>query len=779
MNIRQRILLLVVTAFAALAGVGGFAVFQATSSANEVRTVTDGVVPSAQKATALMGQLKDVQIAALAMVAATDDQTVQQLRDQLKRSQESLQASLAEQLRLADSQAQRGLVTIAQEGLVNYFSSVDEVAKYKLAGQKELAEATLAATVDQYLREQGELTATLQVEKTRSKDAAVSALNAKLNDTRVTLSGASVIAVLGLAVIGWLLYRQIVRPIGAMEQRMTAIAASQDYSQRMDVKRQDEIGRSMLAFNAMIERIEESSALVRQKTADIHAMLHGIPQGIMTLQAGGLVHPEFSSHLQVLLGHDRIAGRTVDELLLEGSSLSADARSQVAAAIDASIGEDEMNFGFNSHLLPLEIERSGLDGKPQILDLNWAPMTDAAGVTTRLLLCVRDVTELRALARAAASQARELALIGEILAVPQEKFESFCEDATELLAQCTDTLQGADVAENETIGRLFRLMHTIKGNARTRGLLQVADVAHRAEDRYVAIREGRAPWDADTLRQDLDELRALIHEVQHLSETKLGRRAPGRRGRVERYTMVPHEQVQRLMAMLSRARQEPAALDDAAREVSLLGTEHIEAVLGPVHEGLAGLAAELGKPTPVLALDDAGVMLRSQVVAPLRNALTHVVRNALDHGIESAAERQAAGKPAAGQISMATSLDSHSLRITVADDGRGLALKRIRDKAAERGLLAEGVGPTDDDLAELVFDSGFSTASVVTQVSGRGVGMDAVRAILRAEGGDARIEWRGEGTPGADHRPFSLVLSLPARLAANGGTRVTREPAHA
>jgi two-component system, chemotaxis family, sensor kinase CheA len=779
MNIRQRILLLVVTAFAALAGVGGFAVYQASSSARDVRLVTDGVVPSAQMATALMGQLKDVQITALAMVAATDNETVQQLREQLKRRQAELQGSFAEQLKLADSDAQRGLVTIAQEGLANYFSSVDEVAKYKLEGQKELAEAMLAANVDPYLREQGELTTALQVEKTRSKDAAVSALNAKLGDTRVTLAGASLVAVLGLAIIGWLLYRQIVRPIGAMEQRMTAIASSQDYSQRMDVGRQDEIGRSMRAFNAMIERIEQSTALVRQKTADMHAMLHGIPQGIMTLQSGGVVHPEYSSHLAVVLGHEQIAGRNVAELLFETSTLSADARSQIAAAIDATIGEDEMNFGFNSHLLPLEIERNGVDGQPQILDLNWAPMCDANGLTTRLLLCVRDVTELRALARAAASQARELALIGEILAVPQEKFEAFCDDAIDLVAQCTTALDTANGGSPDTIGRLFRLMHTVKGNARTHGLLQVANVAHQAEDRYAAIRDGRSAWDQDELKRDLDELRALLHEVQRLSVDKLGRRGPGRRGRVDRYTMVPNEQVQRLLATLSRARLNPAALDDAARDVALLGTERFDELLGPVQEGLAGLAAELGKATPVLALEDGGVVLRSQIVAPLRNAFMHLVRNALDHGIEPPADRQAAGKPLAAHIAVRAALGTSALRVEIQDDGRGLALARIRAKAIETGLLAPEAEADDDALAALVFDSGFSTATAVTQVSGRGVGMDAVRAIMRAENGDVHIEWTGAAARDSGHRPFKWVLSLPARLAAHSGSAAVAETTHA
>jgi len=97
---------------------------------------------------------------------------------------------------------------------------------------------------------------TLQIEKRRSKDAAIESLNSHLTSTTTTLTLATVLAVLLLVAIGRILYRQVVHPIKDMELKMTEIATSQDYTHRLPVTRQDEVGRSITAFNTMIEKIE-------------------------------------------------------------------------------------------------------------------------------------------------------------------------------------------------------------------------------------------------------------------------------------------------------------------------------------------------------------------------------------------------------------------------------------------------------------------------------------------------------------------------------------------
>lgn len=773
MTVRQRIILLLVLTFAALGSIGGFALYQSKKGAREVRSVTEGVVPSTIQSVELMGQLKDIQIATLSMVAAPDKEAAQRAHEKLSLHKASLEKALQDQAEHADSHAQRGIVKEAQDSLSNYFAAIDDTANFKLAGQQDLAEATMAATVDQYLREQGLLLDALQLEKRRSKDEAIEALNQNLMDTSATLAAVTVVSVLGLAFIGYLLYRQIIHPIGEMEAKMTAIATSQDFTHRVPVTRQDEIGRSLMAFNTMVEKIQQSSELVRQKNADIQAMLHYIPQGILTLQSGGLIHPEFSEHLTALLERRDIAGQTVADVVFAGADIGVDARDQALAAIDACIGEDAMNFDFNAHLLPREIVRPQPDGSARSWELGWSPITSEGGTIERLMLCIRDVTELRQLAHAAHAQQQELAIIGQILGMDRDKFQSFVAGATAFL-QANERLIGQAAANADArpaaIAELFRNMHTIKGNARTYGLQQLTDVVHAAEQRYDQLRQDPAAWATDRLQSDLAGVREMLAIYQMVNEVKLrgwSADAPASSGQM---VALAREQVE----ALARAMCDAAGSDDMAllRSATVqagnalhgwVGVRLSDALSGPL-ASLPSLAKELDKEPPLVQVNDADIVLRHQIADMLRDVFTHLLRNSMDHGIEEAATRMSAGKQPAGSIVIDMALNEEHLQLRIADDGRGLDLKRIRAKAQQAGLLAPHDEPSDEALAQLVFEPGFSTASAVTAVSGRGVGMDAVKAFVAEHGGSVALQLRAAATE-STQRAFDILIHLPARHA--------------
>lgn len=773
MNIRQRILLLIALSFGALIFTGGFAVFQNTSSSKEVKMVTEGVVPSSLKSVALMGQLKDVQIATLAMVNAQDKASIAKTHEEVKLKKAELQNALADQMATADSDAQRGLIKQAEESLVNYFGGIDDTANFMLQGQKAMAEATMAATVDQYLREQISVIETVQVEKRRSKDDAIATVNSNLRATTSTLAVVTLAAVLGLGAMGLLLYRQVIHPIGDMETKMTEIATSQDFSHRLPVTRMDEIGRSVVAFNSMIEKIQQSTEEVKQKTADIHAMLQYIPQGILTLETGGLIHPEYSDHLRTVLVSDEIAGKDVMNVVFDETGLGVDILNQMETAISACIGESDMNFEFNAHLLPHEISKTMPDGTIKVLDLNWSPITDENGTTLRLLLCLRDVTELRALARAADAQKKELAIIGEILAVRQEKFQEFISSAQQFLQENEKLIDAAAAmdaaARKESIGVLFRNMHTIKGNARTYGLLNLTNVVHQAEETYDEIRHGNREWDTEQLKAELKQTVEAVGNYAQINEAKLGRKGAGSRGNAEGALMVPQDAVKALIEQLDAAskldsNKQSEALQQARNTLQRLGCEPLSRILSGVTESIPSLAEELGKPAPKIVMEQGGVLVRSQLADTLRNVFMHLYRNAMDHGLETAGERAAAGKAEAGTIELTMSLDAENLNIRLKDDGRGLPLQRIRAKALEKGLIAEGEEKSAGDIAQLIFASGFSTASQVTEVSGRGVGMDAVRGFIEAEGGKIALVLTSSDVS-STYCPFETVITLPAKFA--------------
>ncbi|HDR9505759.1 chemotaxis protein CheA [Burkholderia cepacia] len=775
MTIRHRITLLVVLTFFALSAIGIYAVYQTRKSASEVRQVTQGIVPSALASADLVADVKNIQIATMTLVYAPDANTAAQARDELKAKQAALRAALDAQARSAVGRAQEGLVAQAKDSAANYFAAIDDTVKMKTDGKAEMAQAYLFANVAQYRDELESIVDTLRVEKNRQKDDAISALNGMLATTATAIAGVAGTVIVLLTALGFVLYRQITRPLIGMQTMMSAIATSQDFTRRVPVGRMDEIGHSIVAFNGMIEKIQENAAQLKQKTADIQAMLQNMQQGILTVVEGGVVHAEYSAYLETIFETNDIAGRDLMALVFDDSAIGADARSQVDAAVHACLGEDSMNFEFNAHLLVNEVAKRMPDGREKWLDLSWSAITDETDTVVRLMLCVRDVTEIRELTAQAGEQQRRLEMIGEILSISQDKFHDFVHSANGFLSENERMIRQHERADHSIVAALFRNMHTIKGNARTYSLQHLTNIVHEAEQAYESLRraDGGPEWNRDALMDDLARVRDAVERYATINAVTLGRSGEPAQGGAD-FLMVERAHISESLRVLdgadpANAADWHAARDAVRRMLSQLGTQGIGDALGGVIESLPSLAAELGKPAPVVHIDSHGHRVRSEIGATLKNVFMHLLRNSIDHGIESSEERRAAGKAASGTIDIAVGVGGGELWFVLSDDGRGLALDRIRGIACERGWIDAGneAALTDEDVAELIFRPGFSTAHAVTEVSGRGVGMDAVRNFLKRDGGDIALRFTDDRV-GAPYRAFETIVSLPARFAADG-----------
>ena len=203
----------------------------------------------------------------------------------------------------------------------------------------------------------------------------------------------------------------------------------------------------------------------------------------------------------------------------------------------------------------------------------------------------------------------------------------------------------------------------------------------------------------------------------------------------------------------------------------------VEAVFLRLPRLVRDLASRLGKEVD-LELVGQETELDRTVVDAIGDPLVHLVRNALDHGIEPPEERVAAGKPPRGRIKLAARQAGGGVVIDVRDDGRGVDPARVARKAVERGLIDPGdaAGVDAARAAELIFTPGFSTAEHTSDVSGRGVGMDAVRDKVRELGGDVRLESEhGAGSHVEIRLP--LTLAICARCSSERRRPAVRDPA--
>ena len=182
------------------------------------------------------------------------------------------------------------------------------------------------------------------------------------------------------------------------------------------------------------------------------------------------------------------------------------------------------------------------------------------------------------------------------------------------------------------------------------------------------------------------------------------------------------------------------------------------------------LARDLGKPAE-LRLEGGATEADRDVLDRLAEPLLHLLRNSLDHGIEPPEERRRAGKPEVAVITLRAAAETDRIVLEVSDDGRGMDPARLRRRAVERGLIdaAQAAALSDAAAAELVFAPGFSTAATVSELSGRGMGMDVVRRTVEAMGGAVRLRNRpGEGTLVALSLPLGVTLTSILTVTVGG-----------
>lgn len=392
-----------------------------------------------------------------------------------------------------------------------------------------------------------------------------------------------------------------------------------------------------------------------------------------------------------------------------------------------------------------------------------------------------------------------------------------------------------DPSNLELLDEMFRVAHTIKGNASALDFPELAGFAHVMEDLLEALRNQELTISREVislLLQVVDALRALVpaaaeghdrlnpaqlelkkamanHAAGHLvakpstdvsSQESSPNAVPGAvpRGSRNRTLRVDIEKLDqmlnltgeiaiaqgRLRRMLEEVKTEAGRkLLEVQRGVDVLQKTLQEQVMGvrmvsvgPLFQQFARSVRDLSQSHNKLArLEVVGVDVEvdTRVLEHLKDPLLHMIRNAVDHGIESPKVRHARGKNTCGSLKLTAFHKAGSILIQLSDDGAGFNKQRILAKARALNMLTEGDKITDQELFNLVFKAGFSTAEEVTDLSGRGVGMDVVRRNIELLRGNIEIQsTEGEGTTITIRLPLTLAIIDGFSVSANDETYV-------
>ncbi len=414
-----------------------------------------------------------------------------------------------------------------------------------------------------------------------------------------------------------------------------------------------------------------------------------------------------------------------------------------------------------------------------------------------------------------------------------EYIELFLAEARENLETLNTAIVGVEANPDDRarLDEVFRVAHSVKGMAATMGFEQVAALTHAMEDVFALLRErtgGLERAAIDVLFDCMDMLSKMVEEIaadgasktdpepligalkglvrgadkpESVAAVRTGDESAGpdlvnaaikeaqsratvrveaarldtllhmigelvvRRSSVEQLASESgNSELHDAVAELTRASQ---AVQDMVMRVRMVP---IETAFARLPRLVRDLSHQLDKEI-TLEMEGHDTELDRTAVDALVEPLMHLVRNAIDHGIETPSERASHGKSSAGLLKITASHEGGEVVISIADDGAGIDTDAVIAKARERGLIdqdsADRIDP--DQAMEFLFMPGFSTAETISDISGRGVGMDAVRSAVRGFGGDVRVHSDlGSGTTTELRMPLTLAI-LPALVVRSSG----------
>ncbi|PZU16899.1 MAG: chemotaxis protein CheA [Citromicrobium sp.] len=378
--------------------------------------------------------------------------------------------------------------------------------------------------------------------------------------------------------------------------------------------------------------------------------------------------------------------------------------------------------------------------------------------------------------------------------------------------------------DRESLDTIFRFVHTVKGNCGFFDFPRLERLSHAAETALADVRSGNRTVDVrlvDAVLAIIDRIGELTDAIEGgsvldrgddehliaaledgagalrdmaplLATETIGTTAPAPTA-PQRSIRLPLDLIDRVMSDVSDlvlARNELArtlrlgapdtgdgtlerlsAIIDSLRDgVTRMRMQRIDTLFGSLPRLVRDLAADLGKEV-LVDCEGGDVELDRELIEMLRDPLTHIIRNAVDHGIEPPHQRIAAGKREEGVLKLHARQADNRIHLEITDDGRGIDGERLVAKAVEAGLCtaAEGAAYDRRERQQLIFHPGLSTAAAVTAVSGRGVGMDVVRANIERIGGAIKVcSEPGQGTRFTLALPLTLSI-VPSLTVCSGG----------
>ncbi|MBL8024984.1 MAG: Hpt domain-containing protein [Fibrobacteres bacterium] len=573
-------------------------------------------------------------------------------------------------------------------------------------------------------------------------NATLSQMNEHVKFTLLALVASIIIIgiILGLVIIV-LLNKSVISRVAGLAKKTIEIGNSGNVNSRVTVSGKDEITTLASSINKMLSDLAVTHNEISARNAEMKLLMKTIPAGLLSLDENYNVNPEHSSYASSILGKEHLASLPYVEILgLTGSRVNDGINLIEFLDIMRQELTSETTIASLNPFEELDIYLP--DGTERWIAISYHLIRRGKEKSHHILVLFRDITEEKKLAAEVIKSNRENIQLKAIAEDP-DLFREFLVETRHILDK-VELMAAEAKAENlqiDTFRDISRGIHTIKGVAGSFGLAELVDLSGDLEDYLAPFLDDENAFtssELDSVRESIAKLRSAFNALLENTRRFVDDEIDGTSGILLK---IPLRELKRYQADIESMDIEDKLKGKIINKIKHEALHRIRQLQNvPAKKGLArslkivnSLKERLGKSDAEFRIIGENTPINAETCHELNTPLIHLIRNAFDHGIEKNEERKAAGKNEAALVTLSIFEEDQFITIKLADDGRGINCKKVVEKAIRSGICTEAEAAvfSKEQCYALLFHPGFTTRDTVSDISGRGVGMDAVMHSVR------------------------------------------------
>lgn len=548
-----------------------------------------------------------------------------------------------------------------------------------------------------------------------------------IKDQLIAQSMVAVVVLLIVVFVAYKLQKIFTLPIFRLKGVMEEISNKNDYSLQISDIRDDEFGDLYSGFNQMIKTIDEKNSELNIFASKISTLLNNAGEGFLIIDRSLSIDSEYSKECITLLGND-IAGKNISTILFN----SKQKRDLFYNAINDALDEnDETIREYIISLLPSEIELNSL-----VLKIEYRVLEDE-----RVMLIISNITTQKELQYRIKREQEALRMIVEIVSDAEiffdlkNEYEAFIKNSSNIVDLSLDA--------KTNINNIYREIHTFKGTFSQLHMQNMVNFLHNLESHLSNLIYNNTNNNQEIvdLIASSDFKKPFVYEMSRIKEI-LGEEFLENSNYIKIDPAYLGELQDRIITFLTSTNQKTTEYKDILSKILHLTRVRLISQLKPYTSMCEQLSTRLEKSIYPLIIEGDETLYVSQDFKPFLKSLVHIFRNSIDHGIEDPQTRLEALKDEFGRILCRFKKLNDSLIIEISDDGAGIDKQKVITKALKKGMILEKDIPnmSDDDIFALIFCDHLSTKETTSNISGRGVGLSAIKAELDALDGKMQIK---------------------------------------